>query len=364
MNPSRLRLARKRRQCTQRELAELVGLHERAIKGYEAGEYEPTQLTLERIQSALGFPAEFFLGDDLEEPLPDAASFRALTKMSARQRDAALSQGALALHLNQWFEERFELPTSSLPDLGDETSPEAASETLRALWGLGELTIRNVIHLLESKGVRVYSLAVNAREVDAFSMWRGGTPFVFLNSFKSTEHSRFDAAHELGHLILHRRGVPQGPEAEREANRFASAFLMPGGSVHVHVPLFPTVEQLVKIKKVWVTSVAAVNHRFHELGLISDWQYRRLCIEIARRGFRTTEPEEAPREVSLLLPKLLAASHQDGIGTTQIAAQLGLPVAELNELLFGLVMTGIEGGRQKTPPRAPSEGRPSLKRVK
>lgn len=364
MNPSRLRLARKRRQCTQRELAELVGLHERAIKGYEAGEYEPTSETMERIQSILKFPVEFFEGDDLDEPLPDAASFRALTKMSARQRDAALSQGALALHLNKWLEQRFELPTASLPDLSDETSPEAAAETLRASWGLGELTIRNLIHLLEAKGVRLYSLAVDAREVDAFSMWKGTTPFVFLNCYKSSEHSRFDAAHELGHLVLHRQGVPQGPEAEREANSFASAFLMPSGSVHAHVPIFPTVQELINIKKIWITSVAAVNHRFHALGLISDWQYRRLCVEIAKRGFRTAEPDEAPRETSLLLPKLLAALHQEGISRPRIAMDLGIPVAELNELLFGLVMTGIDGGRQRTTIKKPGQLRPQLHRVK
>ncbi|WP_321473456.1 XRE family transcriptional regulator [uncultured Paludibaculum sp.] len=364
MNPSRLRLARKRRQCTQRELAELAGLHERAVKAYEAGEYEPTMETMERIQAVLKFPAEFFEGDDLEEPLPDAASFRALTKMSARQRDAALSQGALALHLNKWFERRFELPAASLPDLSDETSPEAASETLRATWGLGELTIRNMIHLLEAKGVRVYSLAVNAREVDAFSMWKGTTPFIFLNCYKSSERSRFDAAHELGHLVLHRQGVPQGPEAEREANRFASAFLMPSGSIHAHVPLFPTVEELVKIKRVWITSVAAVNHRFHELGLIRDWHYRRLCVEIAKRGFRSAEPEEAPRETSLLVPKLLAALQQEGISRARIAAELGIPIAELRELLFGLAMTDIDGGRTEAASRGPGATQPGLHRIK
>jgi len=37
-------------------------------------------------------PADFFSGDDLEEPKADAASFRAMSKMTSRQRDMALSQ--------------------------------------------------------------------------------------------------------------------------------------------------------------------------------------------------------------------------------------------------------------------------------
>ncbi len=75
---------------------------------------------------------------------------------------------------------------------------EAAAEMLRAHWGIGELPVKNMIALLESRGIRVYSLAIDAKEVDAFSMWKGGRPFVFLNTFKSAEHCRFDAAREIG----------------------------------------------------------------------------------------------------------------------------------------------------------------------
>jgi len=36
------------------------------------------------------------------------------------------------------------------------------AEALRHHWGIGELPINNIIHLLESKGVRIFSLAVDA----------------------------------------------------------------------------------------------------------------------------------------------------------------------------------------------------------
>ena len=364
MNPTRLILARKRRQCTQGRLAELIGVHPRAVAAYEAGEYAPSEETMAKIESVLRFPPVFFNGDDLEEPSPNAVSFRAMTKMGSKQRDAALSQSAFAWALNQWLEQRFELPMAALPDLSRESTPEAASESLRALWGLGELTIRNVVHLLEAKGVRVFSLAVEAREVDAFSTWQGNVPFVFLNSYKSSERSRFDAAHELGHLVLHKHGAPQGREAELEANHFASAFLMPSGSVHANLPRFVTVEALIKLKKIWITSVSSVNYRLHSLKLISDWHYRGLCVEISKRGFHTSEPEEAPRETSLILPKLLSTLHRDGISRYRIASNLGIPSAELEQLLFGLVITGIDGGRQgpgATPATRPQQ---HLRRVK
>src|SRR5439155_17007878 len=125
---------------------------------------------------------------------------------------------------------------AQLPDLSKEGTPESAAISLRGMWGLGELAVKNIVHLLESRGVRIFSLAIDAREVDAFSMWRGTTPFIFLNTQKSSEHSRYDAAHELGHLVLHRHGEPQGQDAERQANEFASAFLMPLASVLAQAP--------------------------------------------------------------------------------------------------------------------------------
>jgi Zn-dependent peptidase ImmA (M78 family) len=206
-----------------------------------------------------------------------------------------------------------------------------------------------MVHLLEANGVRVFSLAIEAIEVDAFSLWKGETPFVFLNTLKSSEHSRFDGAHELGHLVLHRHAAPKGLDAERQANAFASAFLMPRGSILSFAPRFVTLPVLVQLKKHWIVSVAALNYRLHELGLTSDWQYRTLCIQIAQAGYRSSEPEEAPRETSQVFAKVFAALHEDGIGRSNVSRELQIFPTELDQLLMGLIMTSIPGGlRNKT----------------
>jgi len=258
----------------------------------------------------------------------------------------ALGAGAIAFHVNAWLESKFELPKAALPDLSHEPTPEVAADSLRRYWGIGEMPIRNMIHLLEAKGVRVFSLAIDAREVDAFSTWKASTPFIFLNIHKSSEHGRYDAAHELAHLVLHRHSSPHGREAEIQANEFAGAFLMPRASVLAHARRFPALATLIQLKRIWTTSVAALNYRLHEVGLLTDWQYRSLCIEIATHGYRTKEPNEAPREASQILRKVLAALHEDGFSRSKIARTLSLPPSELEQLMFGLVMTGIEGGRR------------------
>lgn len=342
-SPSRLTLARKRRGLTMSRLADAIGVEPRSISAYEKGEFSPDTDRLVAISRALRFPVGFFEGPELDEPSPDNASFRALSRMTAAKRDCALGAGAVALMVNSWLEDRFQLPKAGLPDLGRGAPPEVAAESLRRLWGLGELPVKNMIHLLESKGIRVFSLAIDAVEVDAFSMWRGDTPFVFLNTKKSSEHSRFDAAHELGHLVMHRHGAPQGQVAEREANAFSSAFLMPQGSVLAHAPRMATIDNLIRLKKMWTVSLAALAYRLHALGCLTDWHYRTLCIEISSRGYRKREPEEAQRETSQVWAKVFAMLREDGVTKGDVARDLALPVDEIDQLVFGLTIAAVSG---------------------
>jgi Zn-dependent peptidase ImmA (M78 family)/DNA-binding XRE family transcriptional regulator len=347
-NPTRLNLARRTRGLTKTQLAGRVGVDLRAVSAYEAGEYQPASETIRRLATALKFPDSFFFGDDLDEPMPDGSSFRSMSRMTSAQRDMALGAGAIALYLNKWLESKFELPVSQLPDLGREPDPEAAAESLRRYWGIGELPIRNMIHLLELNGVRVFSLAIKTRQLDAFSLWKNETPFVFLNTCKTAEHSRFDAAHELGHLVLHRHGAPNGREAERQADMFASAFLMPRASLRAYPVRLPNLETLKHLKKIWNVSVAALNYRLHQVRLIGDWHYQGLCKEIAKHGYRVREPNEGPRETSQVLAKAMLTLHREGITRSDIARALSILPSELEQLIFGLVMTGIDGGKPLT----------------
>lgn len=351
--PSRLTVARKRRGLMKNRLAELVGLTARSITAYESGDAEPFETTIVALAAVLKFPREFFSASEIDEPIPQSASFRALTNMKASQRDAALAAGALAVELSRWVDERFKLPASEVADLRG-YAPEAAADTLRSEWGLGERPIRNMIHLLEAKGVRVFSLAEQCLEVDAFSVWRTNAGFVFLNTMKSAEHGRFDAAHELGHLVLHRHGGPRGREAEHEANRFASAFLMPRASVLAVAPTMITVDALIRLKAAWTVSVAALAHRLHSVGLVTEWHYRSLCIEIAQRGYRKVEPQGVARETSQVFKKVFDALREEGIAKADIARELLIHVADLDALVFGLVLTQLPGGRADAGPRKPT----------
>lgn len=346
LTPSRLTIARKRREYSKKGLADAVGVTERMINFYEsrARKKAPSAETLAKIASVLRFPTEFFSGDDLEEPALESASFRALRSMTSAQREAAYAAGTLAIHVSKWIEERFILPEATIPSLRGFDNPEAAAQALRVEWRLGERPIGNLIHLLEAHGVRIFSLPTDSKKVDAFSVWQSQTPFLFVNTAKTGERVRFDAAHELAHLTLHRHGKPSGRTAESEADRFAGAFLMPRGSVLARVPRNPPLRIVISKKHEWGVAASALTHRLHEVGLATDWSYRGLCIELAKHGW-DKEIEPMPKEGSQILSKVLTALRAEGLRYSTIARDLSLYSDDLNSLMFGLAIVAVEGGQ-------------------
>lgn len=344
---SRLSLGRRRRGQTKRQLATTIDMHVQSISDYENGKTVPPERTIEAIATALRFPSLFFFGQDLEEPNPDSASFRSLSSMTAARRGAALASGALAFELGKWIEDRFNIPAPNVPTVRP-PSPEEAALYVRNKWGLGETPIKNMVHLLEANGVRVFSLAEDSKDVDAFSIWKNDIPYVFLNTYKSAEHGRFDAAHELGHLVLHRHGGPHGRDAEHEANLFASEFLMPRGSVLAANLRITGLESCIQAKSIWSVSVAALVYKLHKLNIISDWHYRSLFIEMGQLGMRDKEPNGMLRETSQVFAKVFAALREEGISKEDIAKQLSLYPEDVDALVFGLAMIQLSGGRSTT----------------
>jgi Zn-dependent peptidase ImmA (M78 family)/DNA-binding XRE family transcriptional regulator len=353
-NSQRLKLARERRGLSKKALAELVQLTPKTVSAYESNNppFDLQDETVARFARELKYPVEFFYRDSIEVVSAETISFRAVSKLPSRLKLATEAASTIAFELSAWLENKFKLPQPDLPDFSHDNrhEPEAASKELRFQWGIGELSVKNMVHLLESKGVRVFSLSEDCKEVDAFSFWKGGTPFVVLNQFKSPERSRFDAAHELAHLVLHRHGEQnKGREAELEADRFASAFLMPKGSIaeRVRPSAIATLDDLIKLKKCWNVSLMAMIRRLYDLSYLTEWQYRQLTINASKKGYRTIEPMglEA-REQSLILAKVFKALKEKGFNRMDIAHELALPFDEIGSLTFNnpLFSMSVAGG--------------------
>ena len=210
-----------------------------------------------------------------------------------------------------------------------------------------------MVHLLESQGIRVFSLAERARQVDAYSLWYRNTPFVFLNTLKTPEHSRMDAAHELGHLVLHQHGVPRGRDAEKDAQAFGAAFLMPEGGIRSVIPrlVAPSFQQLAQLKLRWRVSLAALAHRLYMLGLMTEWSYRGIFVELSRYR-RSREPNGIERETSQVLAKVFSSLKESGTTKADVARHLDSYTEDVDALIFGLSTTALAGGGNVPDPSA------------
>ncbi|QWA48569.1 ImmA/IrrE family metallo-endopeptidase [Pseudomonas amygdali pv. lachrymans] len=136
---------------------------------------------------------------------------------------------------------------------------------------------------------------------------------------------------------MHSHGYPEGREVEKDADSFASHLLMPREDVLSQIPASPSIRSLISAKKRWGVSVVALARTAKDVGLLTDWHYRELCKQMASAGYRSVEPEPLPRERSVLWKMVLEELWKDRHTKESIAAQLSLPLDEVDSLLQGIL---------------------------
>ena len=184
---------------------------------------------------------------------------------------------------------------------------------LEEVGGLATARSQNVVALLENNGVITCRYEIAGERIDAFSFWNGDRPFLFLASDKDAAcRSRFDVAHELGHLVLHRwvgQDELEDPKVlkeviEPEANRFAGAFLAPAQSFPAEV-YTTRLDAFVALKRRWRLAVQAMVYRCKDLGVFDEYQVTNLYKQISARRWRTREPLDDTDEIPLEQPRML-----------------------------------------------------------
>ncbi len=320
--PARLIEGRLAKGLNQSELATLVGVSRQAVSSYEQGDKAPEPETMMAISRALEQPINFFLTHPPKNFGPLSVSFFRKTGADTKRRNMAcevyarwFSQAAFTFEAFANFPEvsipSFE-PASVDTNRYDDLEIEDIAERVRSHFGLGLGPISNVVRLMESVGVVMCRLEMEGEKVEAFSFWSGSRPFVFLASDKdSGARARYDAAHELGHLVLHRwvgadeiEDKARLKEIEREADRFAGAFLLPRKSFPNEV-YSPRLGAFVELKKRWKVSIQAMIYRCKNLGIFDEQQVTNLYKQISFKNWRSREPLDGPDGLPLERPILL-----------------------------------------------------------
>lgn len=343
-NPAMLVLARESRGWTQIELAQQMkersGLvtSQALISKAEAGRVEVSGSRLEMFATALGYPVNLLCTDPqvhgVGVGLVHHRKRASLGGPALRRIHAELAlsrvQTAGLLSLAQ-TERSHRFHRIEISDLD---TPSDAAMTLRQDWGVPDGPVTDLVDLIEMAGGVVLVRDLGVRELDAVTQWLGDeAPLFLLNALAPADRSRFSLAHELGHVIMHREpGV--GSVQERQADEFASEFLLPATSIRNELKKTRIdLHRLAVLKQRWGVSMAALLRRAATLGVISDWTYRNLQIEMSALGFRTTEPGEVAREEpSMVTDIVVRLLDKDGFDVDQVAKAAGLLAGEFEQL--------------------------------
>lgn len=272
--------------------------------------------------------------------------FRDLRSTPARERRRALALALLLNDLVAAIEHHVRLPRLQLETVA--VSPEAqrdeieeVAHELRQRWELGDEPIPHVVREIERHGIPVARLSMGHRQIDAFSVAFERRPIVLLTEEKSNYvRSRFDAAHELGHIVMHASYREPDRHLEPQAHTFASSFLLPRAAALREFPLRLDGEGwsvIAQLKRRWGLSMAAIIRRARELRRVSERDYRNAMKLMSARGWRTNEPgdrELGPPESPLLLERSLKIIEvEEGLTVEELVQSANLPLTDTLDLI-------------------------------
>ncbi|WP_196599630.1 helix-turn-helix domain-containing protein [Pectinatus frisingensis] len=338
--------ARKARGYTVAEISKWLGVSRQAVDKYEKGLMRPSVDVLQKYIELLEFPMTYFQSPIPEISLPKTAILhRSLATASAPSRDKVSVRAEWMNRVMFFLSQYCEFPEVTIKlkkgrRIYSTEDIEQIAENLRSKWGLGLGPIDNLTILLQNQGIVVARTAIQVDKSDACSQWVGDQPYVFLTADKEAAvRSRFDLAHELGHILLHY--VEDGAvtrelikELDKEANRFAGAFLLPRQTFAREI-ISTSLEYFIQLKKRWKVSIAAMIYRCKDLGILSENQTSYLWRQMAAAKMRTKEPldDTLTIEQPTLFKDAFELLIDNNILTPQeIVEQIQLPVRDLSEL--------------------------------
>jgi Zn-dependent peptidase ImmA (M78 family)/transcriptional regulator with XRE-family HTH domain len=308
--PARLTVARNALGMKQTELAEKMGRTPATISKWESGIYgqAPDGNAITSLSDILGVEKAWFC--KFMPRYEGVAFFRSLKSELYLARDKISARLKFVYEIFHALDQRVEFPDVDIPDLmrGRDYKtlrPEdidVIADELRDYWMLGDDPVDDLMVVIENSGIIVGEDHVDSSKLDGVSQWIGQRPFMLLAKDKDGGvRRRFDAAHELGHIVMH-QAVKDDDIAnhlnliEEQAMIFAGAFLLPASAFSSDVT-DATLDVLANIKPKWKVSIGAMIKRLGTLNLITSDHQRNLWKYYSYRKWRGNEPYDDRLEV-------------------------------------------------------------------
>jgi Zn-dependent peptidase ImmA (M78 family) len=349
--PARLIEVREARSVgTQIGLSNLIGKPQASISRWESGEATPESDALDLLAERLNVRRSHFL-----RPIPDHGSgaffYRAKRNIEkvvqARERARMRWLQDISFAVQHYFE----FPKFDVPDLlqGEsyvtlrEDDIERIALEVRNYWKIGEGPVTNMVALLEARGFVIARDLVGSARLDGICNWSNidQRPYIVLAKDKeSFFRSQMDAAHEMGHALLH-RGVDQDTFdrdfklIEEQAFRLASAFLMPSTTFPIEVRN-RTLSGFLALKERWRVSAKAMIKRCSDLAILDAEASTQLYKYYSARGWNRGEPlddlfqADSPRLLSKAIRTLVEQNTRSKADL--LANEFTLPGSDVEQL--------------------------------
>ncbi|HEM3612046.1 TPA: XRE family transcriptional regulator [Streptococcus suis] len=308
-NGSRLEELRLLNGLTRADLARELEVSEQAIWQFETG------VTLPKMKNKIAMARFFQVEVDYFDAVDKNGSF-SLSRIAFRNADLEAKK---TIHIQMVYLEKmnqmidylenfvsipnqiiYQLVDSIEQKLQQHESLEFIADHAREVLAVS-VDNANLLYSLEKSGIYISERLINGN-ADAYSAWsRNGRPFIVLGLGKSAVRRNFDLAHELGHLLLHNQvdfeelSKEELEEKEKEANQFASYFLLPRKHflmdfVNIVGKRVSNPDQYILLKKRFGVSIQALEYRAYKLGLLTPQQNSYFYRQISKKGYKVVEP--------------------------------------------------------------------------
>lgn len=323
---------------TQSDLAKMLDVPASTVARLEGGRLEADEATVRAIAKLFACTP-----DALTTPPMDVLYtrpwLRAYADAPKKTVDQYMSDTLVAVEVFETLKLRRmpdRLPTFDGDANNDNDIDEFAADVRHAA-DINETTaVPNVTRAAERLGCVVLPMENELGKHLGMSTRADETPVIRVsrsNAKVPGDRQRFTVAHELGHILLHATCPPpesseQAKVIEKQAHRFAAAFLLPGDPFLEDLGGLNggrvTLSTLVALKERWGVAIKAMVVRLQQLGRIDTDQARSLYKQISARGWNTGEPVYVGSERAVWLGKALRQRFPDGGSLSRAAAQSGL----------------------------------------
>lgn len=292
MDNRQLVLAREYRGLTQTQLSNsITGLSQPNLSRFEKGLDVLSEAVQQRIIDFLGFPNDFYIrrvGNVI-----DNAHYRKKANIAKSLINNFEISCRLIGYMVDELAETLEFPAFKLAqlDVDDGYDPTYIAQYNRRILMLKpDDPVKNIFNLLESYGVIVSEIDADQKFDGVSFISDKGYPVIIINKNYSNDRKRFTLAHELGHILIHNNNNPISSyrDKEKEANQFASEFLMPESAIKNTLRGI-RLSDLAQLKQYWLTSMASLIRRARDLNCIDENRYKYFLIEMSRTGQNRVE---------------------------------------------------------------------------